>query len=254
MKDAPPSSFEYSASKYAQNHRGFGLGNINALTWYKIRNAYSERIINAEKSFWNRLGSEPPTRTPIYRNFIRCNNDGSWHFEPTPISDAHSQPDIEPNEEPQETNNKPPPNNERNDEPPPNNHANHNNPPDPPPNANANNNLQPPTPQEFDQDGIPVARDRATDLEIFHNKCAVIDHISGSQCLGFAGATFNELNHIPNNMQQIWAGAFGEACREINKQLSTPHPNSLRSALRLERRIKWKNILPTLLLRKPPRR
>jgi hypothetical protein len=117
---------------------------------------------------------------------------------------------------------------------------------------NPANALPLPAQQEFDQYGRPMAREKASDLEKFHNPYAVIDHLSGAHCLGFAGATFNKLQYISNNLQVTWAGAYGKSCRMINEQLITPHPNSPRSALRLERQIKWKNLLPTLLLKKLP--
>jgi hypothetical protein len=44
-------------------------------------------------------------------------------------------------------------------------------------------------------------------MERFHDPYAVIDQLTGTQCLGFAGATFNELQYILNNLQVTWAGA-----------------------------------------------
>ena len=89
-------------------------------------------------------------------------------------------------------------------------------------------------------------------MEIFHDKYAVIDHISYAHSLGFDGASFAEMKSIPNNLQVQWAEAFSDACAAVNDQLQAPHPNSSRSELQLERRLKWKNILYIIMLRKPP--
>ncbi len=63
-------------------------------------------------------------------------------------------------------------------------------------------------------------------MEKFQDLYAAINHLSGAQCLGFAGATFNKLQYISNNLQVTWAGAYGKAFRIINEKLITPHPNS----------------------------
>ena len=175
-----------------------------------MENLYTTIIISAEQSHWNGYGDEYPTRVPVYGKFIHNNNNTAWYFELTPLSDeelqalynaplfqeeyAHFQPDFEPNDEPQEPKDEPQPNNANNDDPLPDN-ANHAEPPLN--NADAPHPLSPPAPQTFDQYGIPTARARATNLEKFHDIFAVVDHISGSQCLGFAGATFNKLNYYP---------------------------------------------------------
>ena len=49
-----------------------------------------------------------------------------------------------------------------------------------------------------------------------------------------------------------WAGAFGDAYQAITEMLETPDLNEPRKQLDLERVIKWKFLLPALLLRKPP--
>ena len=51
----------------------------------------------------------------------------------------------------------------------------------------------------LDEDGFLRPRDRATAEEIFHNKFAVIDHISGKQCTGCEQGTFFE---VQKSMEQ----------------------------------------------------
>jgi hypothetical protein len=71
-----------------------------------------------------------------------------------------------------------------------------------------------------------------------------------AQCISFAGSCFNE--HLWSSILVLWAGTFSDAVGAIIKTLWMPHPNKQRGGLDLEQKIKWKLLLPTLLLQKPP--
>jgi hypothetical protein len=96
--------------------------------------------------------------------------------------------------------------------------------------------------------GLPIARPQATDEEIFCCRWAVVDHLSMAQCTGFAGSSFNKVQHVWSSVQVSWVGAFSDAVGAIIDSLRMPHPNKRRRSLDLERKIIWKSLLPTLLL------
>ena len=121
----------------------------------------------------------------------------------------------------------------------------------PAPDLYGNGNGDIPVP-DLDNHGLPKARERADCAEILRDPYAVLDHLSVAQCAGFAGFSFNEIQHIWRPLQVPWAGAYSDALRNINDKLETPRANSHRGELELERAIKWKFLLPALLLRKPP--
>ena len=73
-----------------------------------------------------------------------------------------------------------------------------------------------------------------------------------AHCAGFKGGAFDELQRLWWGHAVQWAGTFSDACRTITELLETPHQNKQRDKLDLERALKWKFILLTLLLRKPP--
>jgi hypothetical protein len=107
-------------------------------------------------------------------------------------------------------------------------------------------------PVGLDDYGLPIARPQATDKEIFCCPWAVVDHLSMAQCAGFAGSCFNEVQNVWSSVQVLWAGAFSDAVGAIIYTLRMPYPNERRGSLDLEQKIKWKFLLPTLLLWKPP--
>ena len=104
----------------------------------------------------------------------------------------------------------------------------------------------------LDTYGLLKARERATDIEITRCGRAIIDHISMAHCAGFEGGAFDELQRLWRGHAVQWAGTFSDACRTITELLETPHQNEQRDKLNLERALKWKFILPTLLLQNPP--
>jgi hypothetical protein len=112
--------------------------------------------------------------------------------------------------------------------------------------------LDPACAPEFDEFGLPPARERASLEEMLLDPMAVVDHLSVAQCAGINNFTFNECQDIWKSCQIGWAEAFGGACEEVNRAMLLPHPDDPRNQLALERRIKWKFVLPALLLRKPP--
>ena len=97
-----------------------------------------------------------------------------------------------------------------------------------------------------------MARDPASDAELLRCPRAIVDHLSMAQCAGFAGAAFGEVQSIWRQLQTQWAAAFGEACKAITDALKMPPHLQGQNGLDLERAIKWKFLLPILLLRKPP--
>ena len=103
-----------------------------------------------------------------------------------------------------------------------------------------------------DEHSLPRARERATNIELLPCRHAVVDHISMAHCAGFEGGAFNEVRSVWRDLSVQWAGAFGDACLAITKALEMPHQNEAQDKLDLERAIKWKSLLPALLLRKPP--
>ena len=88
--------------------------------------------------------------------------------------------------------------------------------------------------------------------DLLRNKYAIVDHLSLAQCAGFAGSSFTEDQHIWRDLQVQWAGAFSDACRAVMEALRVPHPDEPGHQLDPEHAIKWKFLLPILLLRKPP--
>ncbi len=140
--------------------------------------------------------------------------------------------------------------------------GNHNIPEEPPGSSPADPPPQPAEPETFglggtsneppvglDDYGLPIARPQATDKEIVCCRWAVVDNLSMAQCAGFAGSSFNKVQHVWSSVQVSWAGMFSDAVSAIVDSLWMPHPNKWRG---LERKIKWKFFLPTLLLQKPP--
>ena len=103
-----------------------------------------------------------------------------------------------------------------------------------------------------DEWGLPKARERATNFELLRCKHAVVDHLPMAHCAGFEGGAFSEVQRVWRDLAVQWAGAFGDACKAIVEQLDAPHQNESRGELDLERVIKWKFLLPALILRKPP--
>ena len=83
-------------------------------------------------------------------------------------------------------------------------------------------------------------------------KHAVLDHLSMATCAGFEGGSFSEVQEVWRDLAVPWAGAFGDACRAVLEKLRAPDAGETRGKLDLERTIKWKFLLPSLLLRKPP--
>ena len=80
----------------------------------------------------------------------------------------------------------------------------------------------------------------------------MVNHLSMANCAGFAGGAFNEVQEVWRDLAVQWAGAFGDACKGVLEKLNAPNVGEARGKLDLERAIKWKSILPSLLLRKPP--
>ena len=80
----------------------------------------------------------------------------------------------------------------------------------------------------------------------------MIDHLSLAQCAGFTGCSFTEVQRIWSNLQIQWAGAYGEVLRAVVDTINVNDVNVARGHLTLERTIKWKFVLPILLLRIPP--
>jgi hypothetical protein len=107
-------------------------------------------------------------------------------------------------------------------------------------------------PVGLDDYGLPIAQPQAMDEEIFCCRWAVVDHLSMAHCAGFAGSSFNEVQHVWSSVQVSWAGMFSDAVSAIIDSLWMPNPNKWRGSLDLERKIKWKIFLPTLVLQKPP--
>ena len=63
---------------------------------------------------------------------------------------------------------------------------------------------------------------------------------------------FGEWYSMWGHMRVAWEGPFGNACRAITNALTkSPHCHG-RDKLRMESAIKWKLVLPALLLKKPP--
>ena len=265
IRNKPPSNFEFEASKFARTNSS-NQANSDRFNsyWQRIENAWTESVRNEETQLWNNyiFYNEYPTVHPQYGRFVR-QGTSSWMLrretvEQEPPDQAeeewwqgqmadHFANQQEQDDNDQDPQNEPPeqqPENEPQQQQPENNNADIPN--------NEPNDLPPPAEQEYDQYDLPKARERASIMEIFHDKYAVIDHISYAQCLGFDGASFTEMKSIPNNLQVQWAEAFSDACAAVNDQLQAPHPNSSRSELQLERRLKWKNILYIIMLRKPP--
>ena len=79
-----------------------------------------------------------------------------------------------------------------------------------------------------------------------------VNHLSMAQCAGIAGAAFGEVQSIWRQLQTQWAAVFGEACRAVTDALEMPPHLQGQDGLDLERAIKWKFLIPILLLRKPP--
>ena len=48
----------------------------------------------------------------------------------------------------------------------------------------------------FDEYGLPLAREPASDAELLRCPHAVVDHLLMAQCAGFAGAAFGEVRSI----------------------------------------------------------
>ena len=80
----------------------------------------------------------------------------------------------------------------------------------------------------------------------------MVDHLSFTQCTGFAGASFNEVQHIWRDLQVQWAGAYGHGLRAVMETLWAPHPNEPRGQLDLETTLKWIFLLPVFMLNRPP--
>jgi hypothetical protein len=51
-------------------------------------------------------------------------------------------------------------------------------------------------PVGLDNYGLPIARLRAVDEEIYCCCWVVVDHLSMAQCTGFTGSSFNEVQHV----------------------------------------------------------
>ena len=104
----------------------------------------------------------------------------------------------------------------------------------------------------LDEDGFLRARARATARDIFEDRYALVDHLSGKQCDGCAQGSFYEIQKVWSDHQGTWASAWSETCREVVERLKAQALNETRNDLALERIIKWKFLLPTLLFHKPP--
>jgi len=87
---------------------------------------------------------------------------------------------------------------------------------------------------------------------MFEDRYALVDHLSGKQYAGCAQGSFYEIQRVWSDHQGTWASAWGETCCEVVERLKAQALNETRSALALERIIKWKFLLPTLLFYKPP--
>ena len=98
-------------------------------------------------------------------------------------------------------------------------------------------------------------RERASDMDIFNDPYAVIDHIPYSHCAGEEGASFQEATHIPQRSRGSWAETFGSICAELG-EASDPRNlaplNKEQFEIRLERRVKFFYLIPFLILRKCP--
>jgi hypothetical protein len=131
-------------------------------------------------------------------------------------------------------------------------HGNYDIPEEPLGSLPANPPLQPAEkpPVGLDDNGLPIARPRPMDEDIFCCRWAVVDHLSMAQSAGFAESSFNEVQHVWSSVQVSWAGALSDPISAIVDSLWMPHPNKWRGSLDLERKIKWKLLLPTLLLQK----
>ena len=105
---------------------------------------------------------------------------------------------------------------------------------------------------ELDEHGLTQARESASAMELLCFEYVVVDHLSLTQCAGFAGASFNEVQHIWRDLQVQWAVAYGDGLRAVMEALQSPHPNEPRGQLDLERTLDWIFLLPILMLRKPP--
>ena len=99
---------------------------------------------------------------------------------------------------------------------------------------------------DLDEDGFLRARARATAIDIFEDRYALIDHLSGKQCVGCAQGSFFEITKVWSDHQGTWASAWSETCREVVERLKATTLNETRSDLALERIIKFKFLLPTL--------
>ena len=89
-------------------------------------------------------------------------------------------------------------------------------------------------------------------MELLHFKYVVVDHLSFAHCTGFAGASFNEVQHIWRDLQVRWAGAYGNGLRAVMEALRPPNLNEPRGQLDLEWTLNWIFLLPIIMLRKPP--
>lgn len=232
IRNSPPSNFEYEASNFARTNISNQVDKDKFNShWQRIQNARFDDVKYQENELWNTyiFYNEYPTVHAQFGRFVRQGSN-SWslvrdnvELEPPDqfeeefwqgqmadqFANQHNPgPEEQPQEQDDNDNDQP---NEPPEQQPDNDNADIPN--------NEPNALPPPSEQEFDQYSLPKARERASAMEIFHDKYAVVDHLSYSQCLGFDGASFTELKSIPNNLQVPWAEALSDAFAAVNDHL-----------------------------------
>lgn len=105
-----------------------------------------------------------------------------------------------------------------------------------------------PTPESC----LPPPRDKATPTQVAQDPFAVVDHLSFPQCAGFAGYGFSAIEKIQAKHSDAWLSAYGQVLEAVNFAACPPR-DAPTQPLRLERRIKMFFLIPTLLLRIPPK-
>ena len=96
---------------------------------------------------------------------------------------------------------------------------------------------------EFDEHGLPRTRERTDNLEVLRFKYAVVDHLSFTQCAGYASGSFSEVQSIWRDLQVQWAGAYSDATRAVMEALRAPHPHEPRGRETLGEKIEM--VIPT---------
>jgi hypothetical protein len=80
VRNAPPSNFEYVASKFARTN----CNNQDKATqfnnhWSRINNVYSSNVRAAEQTLWNGFGDKNPHQLPLYGNLLILTTDGLYN-------------------------------------------------------------------------------------------------------------------------------------------------------------------------------